>query len=68
MAELPCREVAFELLSQILEVCRTDAQFKHFLDYRQEINQRANRAPHIKSKFGTCGFSSAVMFSSGSGF
>jgi hypothetical protein len=35
---------AFEFLTEILEVIRADAQTEHFLDHRQEISQRTNRA------------------------
>ena len=41
---LPGLGNAFELVAKILEVIRADAQVEHFLDHRQKISQRTNRA------------------------
>ena len=40
---LPVRRDPVKLLTEILEIAGADAEFKHFLDHRQEIGQRANR-------------------------
>jgi hypothetical protein len=38
-AGLPCWRDAFELVAEMLEVIRADAQAEHFLDHRKEISQ-----------------------------
>ena len=43
-AGLPCWRDAFELVAEIVEVVRADAQLEHFLDHGKEVSQRANRA------------------------
>jgi len=44
-AGLPCWRDAFELVAEILEVIRADAQAEHFLDHRKQISQRTNHSP-----------------------
>src|SRR5580658_702077 len=41
---LPYWREAFELVTEILEVFRADAQAEHLLDHGKEISQRTNRA------------------------
>ena len=41
---LPGRCEVCELVSQVAEVIRADAQFAHLLDHGKEVRQRANRA------------------------
>ena len=41
---LPCCGEAFDLLAQMLEIARTDAEAEHFLDHGDEVCQGADRA------------------------